>query len=284
VWGGLGSQLYALALRNEMLEKYPKRLIKLHLHTGGVTKRLSELDGIIDSKYLVFIDDFSPSSNDGYAGDSLLEGSVAKESFFLFLPRFILLKFGFVARMNDDLDSLKLKPWVRQIRGHYSTRQLSKEVISRMYSEIFSSGLTASDVTSPINKGIHYRLGDLLVIGTKEPTTIFNLSRGIGKALKIDPDNNFLVYSDSVGQACKNLEAAFLGTQFHHGIGSTLHAIHQLVGIEIFIGTASKITEWITIFRLIRDPSSCSIVPYSLKPLITRHFGNSDEFKNLIFY
>ena len=47
-WGGLGSQLYALAVAYDLQRKYPKRKIKLLLHTGGVTKRVSELD-FIDS-------------------------------------------------------------------------------------------------------------------------------------------------------------------------------------------------------------------------------------------
>lgn len=284
VWGGLGSQLYALALQKEILEKYPRRLIKLCLHTGGVTKRLSELEGIVDSKHLVVVNDFSPSSSDDDLSEPLLKDPATKESVFPELLRLLLLRLGFVERMNDDSDNLRFKPWVRQIRGHYSTRQIPKEILLGMYSEIFSSESLESDISNSFMKGIHYRLGDLLLIGTKEPISITNLSRGIQLSLKLDPGNKFLVFSDSVDQACSNLEAAFTDSQFHRGSGSTLHTMRQLIGMEVFIGTPSKITEWITIFRLIRDPSSWSIVPNSLKPQIVRHFGNLDTFENLIFY
>jgi hypothetical protein len=284
VWGGLGSQLYAVALRNEILEKYPKRLIKLHLHTGGVTKRLSELEGIVDREYLVTINDFTPSHSRTTVGDLLLKDRTKADFVFFRILRFLLLELGFVARMNDDSKKLRIKPWVRQIRGHYSTRQIPTEILLGMYSKLFTPETLKSNPSDSYIKGIHYRLGDLLVIGSKEPISIKNLSRGIQLSFEIDSGNGFLVFSDSVDLACNNLESAFQGLEFHRGIGSTLHAMNLLIGMEVFIGTPSKITEWITIFRLIRDPEACSIVPHSLKPQIVRHFNNSDKFKNLIFY
>ena len=75
-----------------------------------------------------------------------------------------------------------------------------------------------------------------------------------------------------------------MGLEYKSGSGNTWKAISDLVQIEIFIGTASKVTEWITIFRLLRDTDSISIVPKSLKPLIERQFGTSVEFRNLYFY
>jgi hypothetical protein len=284
VWGGLGSQLYALALRNEILEKHPRRLIKLQLHTGGVTKRVSELDGIVDSKYLVAVNDFTPSFSQTTVGDLLLKDPTNAALVFTKIRRLFLLKLGFVARMNDDSDNLRFKPWVRQIRGHYSTRQIPREILLGMYSELFSSDTLTSDPSNSYTKGVHYRLGDLLVIGSKQPISIKKLSRGIELSFEIDSGGRFLVFSDSVEEACNNLESAFQGSEFHRGNGSTFRAINQLIGMEIFIGTPSKITEWITIFRLLRDPAACSIVPHSLKPQIVRHFDNSDKFENLIFY
>ena len=64
-WGGLGSQLYALSTAYDLKIKYPKRKIKLVLHTGGVTKRVSELDFIPTSDFdLIQINDFQARSND----------------------------------------------------------------------------------------------------------------------------------------------------------------------------------------------------------------------------
>jgi hypothetical protein len=58
-WGGLGSQLYALSTVHDLKLKYPKRRIKLVLHTSGVTKRLSELDFIHNIDFeIVQINDF----------------------------------------------------------------------------------------------------------------------------------------------------------------------------------------------------------------------------------
>ena len=52
-WGGLGSQLFALAHAYELRKKFPKRKIMLFLHTSGVSERFSELDFFIGSNFKI---------------------------------------------------------------------------------------------------------------------------------------------------------------------------------------------------------------------------------------
>ncbi len=50
-WGGLGSQLFALAHAYELHKKFPNRKILLLMHTSGVSERFSELDFLGDFEF-----------------------------------------------------------------------------------------------------------------------------------------------------------------------------------------------------------------------------------------
>ena len=43
-WGGLGSQLNAWATAEAIKQKFKHKSVAIILHTGGVTKRISEID------------------------------------------------------------------------------------------------------------------------------------------------------------------------------------------------------------------------------------------------
>ena len=43
IWGGLGSQLYALALKIDLQKKFKTRKVVLVFHNSGVTRRDAEL-------------------------------------------------------------------------------------------------------------------------------------------------------------------------------------------------------------------------------------------------
>ena len=46
-WGGFGSQLFALALCNELKTKFPTRKLILILHSSGVSKRVPEIQELL---------------------------------------------------------------------------------------------------------------------------------------------------------------------------------------------------------------------------------------------
>ena len=62
-WGGLGSQLFAIALAEELKVIFPKRSFKIVLHTGGVTRRLPEIVGLFPNFDYIYEDDFQSNVN-----------------------------------------------------------------------------------------------------------------------------------------------------------------------------------------------------------------------------
>ena len=67
VWGGLGSQLFALALVEDLAKKFPKRSLRMIFHTGGVTYRKLDIAPLL-SEYKFFV-------NDDYASHSVTRDS-----------------------------------------------------------------------------------------------------------------------------------------------------------------------------------------------------------------
>ena len=57
-WGGLGSQLFTWAMAEKIAKEYPRRKIKLVLHSSGVTKRDSSVDFLSQKYQIVNINDF----------------------------------------------------------------------------------------------------------------------------------------------------------------------------------------------------------------------------------
>ena len=116
-WGGLGSQLYALATAYDLQKKYPKRKIKLLLHTGGVTKRVCELDFIDSIDFeIIQIRDFQILDKVYKNRVKLDKISVKK------LLIKILYFFGFIVSVNSKADFDSVRPWTVSTRGHYFNR------------------------------------------------------------------------------------------------------------------------------------------------------------------
>ena len=63
-WGGLGSQMYAWALLERLQNKYPNRKFKLVFHTGGVTKRLPDLEPLFMQSEKDFVQDFESNEKE----------------------------------------------------------------------------------------------------------------------------------------------------------------------------------------------------------------------------
>jgi hypothetical protein len=58
-WGGLGSQLFAYSISEYLHEKYPKKGIRLVLHTSGVTKRTPAIKFVGQKFQIILKDDFN---------------------------------------------------------------------------------------------------------------------------------------------------------------------------------------------------------------------------------
>lgn len=75
-WGGVGSQLYALAVYERLLVRMPNRKIIIVFHSFGVTERIFELsdyvaDFLIENDYKTTNIDFNEKVNKKFKGDSI---------------------------------------------------------------------------------------------------------------------------------------------------------------------------------------------------------------------
>ncbi len=272
-WGGLGSQLFAVATAFQVHRKIPWRRVVILSHSSGVTFRSLEVD--YQNEWLRF------EFKDDYKAHSSHPGKTQGE------PRIILSKIvkkfftalGLLSSLNDD-DQIKfLKPWVLSVRGHYSQKVIDLETLN------FLSGVLSISSTGGIGNqriGLHYRLGDLLALETKSFISEKDLIKVVAK-IRVDYSVNQVdVFSDSQQQASSLLSP--LKPSLRVVSLETLATIKSLLDYEIFVGTNSKISIWVTLFRLHIDPHSIIFLPDKSQRELSRILPNHDTWKNLYFF
>ena len=238
-WGGLGSQLQALSFYLKVQSKFPNRNLQLILHTGGITERRSEIDFISDRINLVSIHDFK-SKVEKTNVNFLFRFNL--RSIFKNLARNIFDYSRFV--ITNENRVMAIMPWTTQVRCSYSNIKLSSDLIKNL-GEI---------VQFPIKKidnnfiGVHLRIGDLVALKPEslvDTSTINKLINNLDQKEKIL--NKVIVYSDSE----LNLDSfdSLIGFMIELRNIDTLNTIFDLVGPRVFIGTNSKVSLWVAIFR-----------------------------------
>ncbi len=271
-WGGLGSQLFALALICDLELRFPTRNSILILHSGGVTKRTPEIAALPFAKNFMVVDDFSPFSKS--------KGVTSQKILIRPLLRKIAEYSGFVASANTDREYRKIRPWVKQIRGHYSRRTIPAEFLINLQSFLDTRiDGTASDLNGMT---IHYRLGDLLSLAEKAPVNEYRLATEIIRVQKSCP-GEIRLFSDSPQKASSLL--------LRHGIICDITKSH-LESLDVinsgrvsnyFVGTSSKISYWIICLRQLSGNHLKSSMPASdiqnLSPLI-----GAEASKQIIYY
>ncbi len=274
-WGGLGSQLFALALILDLQIKFPGKKFSLVLHSSGVTKRSASVNFVVKELEVIIIDDFKKVIN-------VVEPSNRK--IFSRILKNILMFSGFLATANNNYEYRKIRPWVRSIRGHYSHRALSDEVLTKIHG-LLTTELNFQNDRSKLNTlAIHYRLGDLLYLENKNPVPnkqITNILRDIRNDLKI---NSIDLYSDSLEQAAEMLKDVFDAPNIKMSHLEIKLVILNLVYYEIFVGTNSKISIWATLFRILIYPTSQSFIPLQMREEISRIYPEILELTNIKFY
>jgi hypothetical protein len=272
-WGGLGSQLFALATAFQLHQKFPKRKILLVVHSSGVTYRPLELDFQGDWLRIAFLDDFTDSAH-FQKGISSVRRFNPRKVFKIFLSTS-----GFMNSMNTDSEVKRLKPWVTSVRGHYSHKKMDSDAL-RFLSQILDITLIGSKLNSAI--GVHYRLGDLLTLDSKsfisERLLVEQLLflRDRFKLSKID------VFTDSPSEARILLRQ--IDTNLDVLSRETVTTIQDLISYKVFLGTNSKISIWITLFRLTADPKSIVFLPSQSREEISRILVGFSSRENLHFF
>ena len=168
-WGGLGSQLFAIALAKDFQAIFPKRSIVIVLHTGGVTRRLPEVVELFPDFDYQYQEDFQLKNN----GSQKISNQ-SKFDLRIHLKKVINL-IGFLADCNDDSSTNRLFPWVLSIRGHYSYRSIHPNFLSQLAEHCQS---IEGVITTNLSKTcvVHYRLGDLLLISEKDPISAISVA------------------------------------------------------------------------------------------------------------
>lgn len=241
-WGGLGSQLHALATAYDLKIKDPKRRIKLVLHTGGFTKRVSELDFIPDIDFEII------QVNDFHIGDTGYGNQVKSNNarFKRFLVRF-LYYFNFIVSANSNLEFNKVRPWTVSIRGHYFKRVVSTDFYKYLLGHIKFE--EKQIIRSQFEIAIHYRMGDLLTLTEKSISPANKIVNAVKQVKKNHNNVKINVYSDSPQIAKETLFSAGLTDKFVVSDRSTIDVIRACVSANYFIGTGSKVSLWIVNIR-----------------------------------
>jgi hypothetical protein len=275
VWGGFGSQLYALALLLKLQNSSAAhRRFELVFHNGGVTLREPEILDLIPSGVdISVVRDFRPILNykRQMANDTLRNS--LKECGKRFLSESALV-------VDLSKGYKQLRWWTLSVRGHYKYLPISFSILQQVL--ISLNDASGSSASSP-TKGtlvVHYRLGDLIGLKTIIPEA--DLVSAIHASIS-DACTSIVLYTDSTNMV----------RQFPHSINNRPVVVldapirdmfENALSATIFVGTDSKISFWLTYLRLTKDRNSINVMPKAFKSELELTIGDSSNFQNLEFY
>ena len=240
-WGGLGSQLFAVALAEEFKAHYPKRSLTIVLHTGGVTRRLPEVTELFPHFEYQYQEDFEVRKL-GSAGTPNVPKYALKG-----ILKNILVSCGFLANCDNNTSIKMLRPWVLSIRGHYSYRAINSDFLRELSERVQRhSNLDWTDFSEDC--ALHYRLGDLLTLAEKNPISPTRLASKYKSINKQIAFKRLTVFSDSPSEVLHRLTPLVQGEVKVFDL-TTTHVIAGAIYSRYFIGTSSKISFWIAAIR-----------------------------------
>ena len=241
-WGGLGSQLFVLSFIYDLRKKFPKKKLLLLHHTSGVSRRLFELESILESDIsLKVIDDYKTNQ-----GIDQNENKSAVKHLLIKIIKNILEKLYIFINIDENPEIDKIKPWTIIIRGHYTERVISDNFLSYCVEKFANYG-SHFPTQSLI---IHYRLGDLINLPGKSIIDPKYVIEKVRKIAEVDELEKILVYSDTVIEAKKLLSPIDnLSNSIQFSDESTFTVMQNSIIAKYFIGTNSKVSIWISKFR-----------------------------------
>jgi hypothetical protein len=242
-WGGLGSQLFALSLLFELKKRFPSREMILIHHTSGVSRRLFELDSILDPSIKIkTIDDYKLSSNKY----SKTNHKKQVKTFLKKKIKSVLEEIRLSINYDQNNDFKSIKPWTIMIRGHYSDSLIGKD----FYSYCIKKFKDTKQNTTSNSLIIHYRLGDLIDLPGKSIIPPENLIEKVKLILKNEEFRKIIIYSDSIDEAQNTLSPIKkLISEVEYSSEPTIEVIRNSINAKYFVGTNSKVSIWIIKFR-----------------------------------
>lgn len=253
-WGGLGSQLLALNYYLRVQELYPRKRIILVLHTGGITARNSEIDFLSNKINLLKVDDYRAGSNDkqSHTTDSNSIFNFVKASI-----KPLANNFRFV--ITDDKKVLQVKFWTLSVRCTYTSNALRKQDIVNMADIL---GITSNSLEQNFT-GIHYRMGDLPTLKPSALVPLDSISKVIDDLIKAGAViDKVRIYSDSIVENSNLQLPKEINSEWKSV--DTLQTISELSRSKYFIGTSSKVSLWVAIFRWALNTAGDVYLPSSI--------------------
>ena len=279
-WGGLGSQLHAWLLFELLKIRFPRRTIQIVFHSSGVTRRVPELSKYFDDSDTITLDDFSIDR---------AESEIARSRHYSLrkLVKDLLQITGFFAYSNDSKAFSKIKPWVLEIRGHYSRLEIGLNELEIMRKRAISKNLPFFPLAESSFDyiGVQLRLGDLLEIASKKPIAQEILAPVLGVEIAQNPNSTVYVFSDSPNEV-----SSYLGDElakkcdFSRANDSAWSTIDALVQSKVFVGSTSKLSTWINIYRSLYLPNLRNYMPSMMKEIIENQNPNIHKSKNQNYF
>ena len=286
-WGGLGSQLYAWALLEDLIKDFPHRKVNLILHNSGVTKRESDIDFLSQELSLSVIDDFKGNAQGASQSQQkrqIWSPDIRK------IVKSLLQSMGFLASANSESEYRKIRSWTIDVRGHYSYRQISRETLALMElratrcgQKWFSDGFIGSD--DPQVFRVHVRLGDLLTLESKGPISFERIYGAIDQYdLPKSVSRIIYVASDSPELAVENFRSHYPLDTVISIVQDPWETISNLLSSGAFIGTNSKISVWVAILKFSQDKKSRISLPNGAMNHFKENYIQYSKLDSLLLY
>ena len=248
-WGGFGSQLFAAHFVLRLKKKYPKRRIRIAVHTSGVTQRHTELNFSVIGIKSYEINDFAAKTESKEDSDTSANNSILSKVA-LRRIKFLLKKLHFIEDCNTEESFSLIKPWSIHFRGHYTQINLDWGVVKFLDEKYFKNiEIWNSNSDSLV---IHYRLGDLLTLNDKSPIE----AKRVESLLIQQQLQSFskIVLTESSPEKYREFVA---GCNILSSLEAKNVEVFDLMRIcisaNVFIGTGTKLAIWAVIFRNIRS-------------------------------
>ena len=286
-WGGLGSQLYAWALLEDLMRDFPHRKVNLILHNSGVTKRESDVNFLALELSLSVIDDFKGNAKES---SPLQKKRQRLNPNIRTIVKSILQSMGFLASANSDSEYRNIRSWTTDVRGHYSYRKISRETLALMEMRAKRCGqkwLSDDFVQSddPQVFRVHIRLGDLLTLESKGPLSFEKIYSAIDQYnLPASASRIIYVASDSPELAVENFSKQYPLDTVISVVEDPWETISVLMSSGAFIGTNSKISVWVAILKFSQNKTSRVSLPNGAMNHFKENFIQYSELDSLLLY
>lgn len=279
-WGGFGSQLFAILQYWNLQRRFPGRKLVLVIHTSGVTRRDIEIESLLRNIPFKVVDDFvgqRGSTTDQLKSSSKIE--VIKAKLYV-LPKVLMKTTGLLSDLENTKAYDSIKPWLLTVRGHYTRYPFSSADLLKLYeviSSIDSEDLGGESMVDVLT--IQYRLGDLLNLPEKGFVDSKLLSDIANFIVDKSHISKTILLTDSPAEAMQLLDTSNRNWKVVNL--SPISTIKLCVDSSEFIGTNSKISFWITVFRALMNKEShiTEVFQEKLK-MLTNQFQSS----RFIFY